>query len=211
MTIGLCSHVSSTLLAWGFWRVLLDEAQLVAHTSSVAAQKASSLWRRHAWTVTGTPLSNRLSEIKVTHPHQCAAVPSMPSGTIGSCEHTGVVTTSLPHRGAGASPALFYVTHALFQVAVQGGLLQELHCWPHFRLGPAVILPSPFAQIEPPDRGSCAADGLVWPDIRMLVLSNLCATDFLNPAAVRKSCYNHTCKMHQEKSTSMCRFTAVNN
>ncbi|KAK9861722.1 hypothetical protein WJX84_002580 [Apatococcus fuscideae] len=58
------SHVSSTLLAWGFWRVLLDEAQLVAHTSSVAAQKASSLWRRHAWTVTGTPLSNRLSEIK---------------------------------------------------------------------------------------------------------------------------------------------------
>ncbi|KAK9831775.1 hypothetical protein WJX74_008901 [Apatococcus lobatus] len=56
--------LSSTLLAWGFWRVLLDEAQLVAQSSSVAAQKASSLWRRHAWTVTGTPLSHRLSEIK---------------------------------------------------------------------------------------------------------------------------------------------------
>ena len=61
----VCRDASSTLLAWGFWRVLLDEAQLVAHTSSVAAQKASSLWRRHAWTVTGTPLSHRLSELKV--------------------------------------------------------------------------------------------------------------------------------------------------
>ena len=65
----VCRDTSSTLLAWGFWRVLLDEAQLVAHTSSVAAQKASSLWRRHAWTVTGTPLSHRLSELKVLFAH----------------------------------------------------------------------------------------------------------------------------------------------
>lgn len=32
---------------------MLDEAQLVANTSSVAAHVASSLWRRHAWVVTG--------------------------------------------------------------------------------------------------------------------------------------------------------------
>lgn len=69
--------LSSTLLAWGFWRVLLDEAQLVAQSSSVAAQKASSLWRRHAWTVTGTPLSHHLSEMKV---------PSL-FAVITSCEH----------------------------------------------------------------------------------------------------------------------------
>lgn len=54
------------LLQFGFWRVVLDEAQLVAATSSVAAQMTSSLWRRHAWVVTGTPITARLEEIQVT-------------------------------------------------------------------------------------------------------------------------------------------------
>jgi len=53
------------LLQFGFWRVVLDEAQLVAATSSVAAQMTSSLWRRHAWVVTGTPITARLEEIQV--------------------------------------------------------------------------------------------------------------------------------------------------
>ncbi len=53
------------LLQFGFWRVVLDEAQLVATTSSVAAQMTSSLWRRHAWVVTGTPITARLEEIQV--------------------------------------------------------------------------------------------------------------------------------------------------
>lgn len=44
--------------------VVLDEAQLVANSSSVAALVASSLWRRHAWVVTGTPIASRLDEIK---------------------------------------------------------------------------------------------------------------------------------------------------
>ena len=44
---------------------MLDEAQLVAATSSVAAQMTSSLWRRHAWVVTGTPITSRLGEIQV--------------------------------------------------------------------------------------------------------------------------------------------------
>lgn len=44
--------------------VILDEAQLVANSSSVAAVMASSLWRRHAWVVTGTPISSKLDEIK---------------------------------------------------------------------------------------------------------------------------------------------------
>ena len=45
---------------------MLDEAQLVAATSSVAAQMTSSLWRRHAWVVTGTPITTRLDEIQVS-------------------------------------------------------------------------------------------------------------------------------------------------
>ena len=43
---------------------MLDEAQLVANSSSVAAQMASQLWRRHAWVVTGTPVTSRLAEVQ---------------------------------------------------------------------------------------------------------------------------------------------------
>jgi hypothetical protein len=64
-----CCLIAATnrcpLLQFGFWRVVLDEAQLVAATSSVAAQMTSSLWRRHAWVVTGTPITARLEEIQV--------------------------------------------------------------------------------------------------------------------------------------------------
>ena len=38
---------------YGFWRVMLDEAQMVSNSNSVAAQAASSIWRRHAWVITG--------------------------------------------------------------------------------------------------------------------------------------------------------------
>jgi hypothetical protein len=44
----------SLLTRLGFWRVVLDEAQMVANSNSAAAAAASSLWRRHAWVVTGT-------------------------------------------------------------------------------------------------------------------------------------------------------------
>ena len=54
----------SLLQQFGFWRVCLDEAQLIANTSSVAAIMASSLWRRHAWVVTGTPITAKLSEVR---------------------------------------------------------------------------------------------------------------------------------------------------
>ncbi|KAG7672032.1 putative DNA repair protein RAD5A [Nannochloris sp. 'desiccata'] len=54
----------SALQQFGYWRVCLDEAQLIANSSSVAAVMASSLWRRHAWVVTGTPISSRLSEVR---------------------------------------------------------------------------------------------------------------------------------------------------
>eukprot|EP00750_Incisomonas_marina_P014427 INCI17660.3.p1 GENE.INCI17660.3~~INCI17660.3.p1 ORF type:complete len:1221 (-),score=189.41 INCI17660.3:2272-5934(-) len=47
----------------GFWRVCLDEAQMVNNTNSAAAIAASELWRRYAWVCTGTPLSRCFDEI----------------------------------------------------------------------------------------------------------------------------------------------------
>ena len=58
----------SLLLQYGFWRLVLDEAQLVASSSSVAALMTSALWRRHAWVVTGTPITSRVEEIQARHP-----------------------------------------------------------------------------------------------------------------------------------------------
>lgn len=40
------------------------QAQLVANSSSAAAVMASQMWRRHAWVVTGTPISSKLDEIR---------------------------------------------------------------------------------------------------------------------------------------------------
>ena len=53
----------SPLEQLGFWRIVLDEAQLVSTTNSVAAQMAARLWRRHAWVVTGTPISGSVAEL----------------------------------------------------------------------------------------------------------------------------------------------------
>ena len=54
----------SPLARVGLWRLVLDEAQLVANSSSVAAAMASALWRRHAWVVTGTPVSYDVGELR---------------------------------------------------------------------------------------------------------------------------------------------------
>ena len=62
----------SLLLQYGFWRLVLDEAQLVASSCSEAALMTSALWRRHAWVVTGTPIASRVEEIQVP-PHPYAA------------------------------------------------------------------------------------------------------------------------------------------
>ncbi|EFJ47333.1 hypothetical protein VOLCADRAFT_92108 [Volvox carteri f. nagariensis] len=55
---------SQSLPRLGFWRIVLDEAQLVANSNCVAAEVASSLYRRHAWVVTGTPISSCFNEVK---------------------------------------------------------------------------------------------------------------------------------------------------
>lgn len=38
-----------------FWRIILDEAQLVRDSGSVAALAAGELTRRNAWVMTGAP------------------------------------------------------------------------------------------------------------------------------------------------------------
>ncbi len=60
----LSKRQESHLIKFGFWRIMLDEAQLVANSNSVAAVMASGLWRRHAWVITGTPVSSKLDEVK---------------------------------------------------------------------------------------------------------------------------------------------------
>ena len=75
----------SLLLQFGFWRVVLDEAQLVAQSSSVAAIMVSALWRRHAWVVTGTPITSRVDEIQVTS-HETHGLPSFPHASLSSMQ-----------------------------------------------------------------------------------------------------------------------------
>lgn len=54
-----------TLTLFSFWRVILDEAQLVHNINSIASLAANSLMRRHAWVMTGTPVSAKLSDLEV--------------------------------------------------------------------------------------------------------------------------------------------------
>ena len=57
----------SQLTRWGFWRVVLDEAQVVANSNSAAACSVSQLLRRSAWVVTGTPITSEVQELQVWH------------------------------------------------------------------------------------------------------------------------------------------------
>ncbi|KAK9805422.1 hypothetical protein WJX73_004034 [Symbiochloris irregularis] len=57
------TNIKSPLLQFGFWRLVLDEAQTVANSNSAAARSVNSLWRRHAWVVTGTPITSSIEEL----------------------------------------------------------------------------------------------------------------------------------------------------
>ena len=47
------------LLACSWWRVVLDEAQMVEGTTTATAKMALSIRARHRWCVTGTPIGGR--------------------------------------------------------------------------------------------------------------------------------------------------------
>lgn len=53
----------SALLWVQWWRIVLDEAQMVADSNATAARMAGELWRTNGWTVSGTPVSNALNDI----------------------------------------------------------------------------------------------------------------------------------------------------
>ena len=50
-----------TRLRW--WRVCLDEAQMVESSTAKAAEMAGRLSARHRWCITGTPLSRGLEDL----------------------------------------------------------------------------------------------------------------------------------------------------
>lgn len=50
-----------TRLCW--WRVCLDEAQMVETSTAKAAEMAGKLPARHRWCITGTPLSRGLEDL----------------------------------------------------------------------------------------------------------------------------------------------------
>jgi len=57
------SSRSGGLLLVQWWRVVLDEAQMVFNTQSKAAMMASELWRVNGWCSTGTPIGTGLDDI----------------------------------------------------------------------------------------------------------------------------------------------------
>lgn len=56
--------VRSALVQVEFWRVILDEAQMIQSGVSNAAQVASMIPRVHAWAVSGTPVKASLMDLK---------------------------------------------------------------------------------------------------------------------------------------------------
>lgn len=58
-----CTRPRSPLVQMYWWRVCLDEAQMVESGVSAAAQVAALLSREHAWAVSGTPLKKDVQDL----------------------------------------------------------------------------------------------------------------------------------------------------
>ncbi|GAC95444.1 hypothetical protein PHSY_003020 [Pseudozyma hubeiensis SY62] len=57
-------QVRTPLLEVLFWRILLDEAQIVAGASGKATSMVHELWRSNCWMVTGTPVTKGIRDIQ---------------------------------------------------------------------------------------------------------------------------------------------------
>ena len=57
------NQVRTPLLEVLFWRILLDEAQIVAGASGKATEMVHELWRSNCWMVTGTPVTKGIRDI----------------------------------------------------------------------------------------------------------------------------------------------------
>lgn len=62
-TYALAARDAAALAAVGWWRVVLDEAQMVKNAATKAATAVRSLPARHRIAVTGTPVENRLADL----------------------------------------------------------------------------------------------------------------------------------------------------
>ena len=110
----------SKLLQFGFWRVMLDEAQLVAASSSAAAVMCSSLWRRHAWVVSGTPVNRgKAEEVQVSCCLSYEAARLL--GAVGTCWQSQCLC-----RQQACCPAGETYGRVPGPVAERGA-----RCWPH--------------------------------------------------------------------------------
>ncbi|SPO20105.1 related to SNF2 family helicase/ATPase [Ustilago trichophora] len=58
------NQVRTPLLEVLFWRIILDEAQIVAGASNKATDMVHELWRSNCWMVTGTPVTKGISDIQ---------------------------------------------------------------------------------------------------------------------------------------------------
>ena len=58
------NQVRTPLLEVLFWRILLDEAQVVAGASGKATNMVHELWRSNCWMVTGTPVTKGIGDIQ---------------------------------------------------------------------------------------------------------------------------------------------------
>lgn len=58
------NQVRTPLLEVLFWRILLDEAQIVAGASGKATSMVHELWRSNCWMVTGTPVTKGIRDIQ---------------------------------------------------------------------------------------------------------------------------------------------------
>ncbi|SNX81757.1 related to SNF2 family helicase/ATPase [Melanopsichium pennsylvanicum] len=58
------NQVRTPLLEVLFWRILLDEAQIVAGASGKATEMIHELWRSNCWMVTGTPVTKGIRDIQ---------------------------------------------------------------------------------------------------------------------------------------------------
>ena len=56
--------VPTSLLSVNFWRVVLDEAQMIETTTAKTAQLALRLSARHRWCVTGTPIGKSVDDLQ---------------------------------------------------------------------------------------------------------------------------------------------------